>query len=47
MKCVMDHIVLNVEDEEKLIAFYADVLKFRTERVDEFRAGKVRFLPCV
>ncbi len=43
MKCVMDHIVLNVEDEERLIAFYANVLMFQTERVEEYRAGKVAF----
>ncbi len=43
MQCLMDHIVLNVEDDEKMIAFYAKVLMFPTERVDEYRAGKVPF----
>ena len=43
MKCLMDHIVLNVEDDEKMIAFYSEVLMFPTERVEEYRAGKVPF----
>ncbi len=43
MQCVMDHIVLNVEDDEKMIAFYANVLMFPTERLDEYRSGKVPF----
>lgn len=43
MQCVIDHIVLNVEDEEKMIAFYAKVLGFPTERLEEYRSGKVPF----
>ncbi|MBI5250988.1 MAG: VOC family protein [Desulfomonile tiedjei] len=43
MQCLMDHIVLNVEDDEKMIAFYADVLMFPTERLEQYRAGKVPF----
>ncbi len=43
MQCLTDHIVLNVEDEEKMITFYSSVLMFRTERLGEYRAGKVPF----
>ncbi len=43
MKYLMDHIVLNVEDDEKMISFYANVLMFPTERLEEYRAGKVPF----
>jgi len=43
MECLMDHIVLNVEDDEKMIAFYSKVLMLPTERVDEYRAGRVPF----
>ncbi len=43
MRCLMDHIVLNVEDDEKMIAFYAKVLMFPTERLDEYRSGTVPF----
>jgi hypothetical protein len=43
MQCLMDHIVLNVEDDEKMIAFYANVLMFTTERLEEYRAGKAPF----
>jgi extradiol dioxygenase family protein len=39
----MDHIVLNVSDVERSIAFYAGVLGLAAERVEEFRAGKVGF----
>lgn len=39
MQCLMDHIVLNVEDDEKVIAFYSRVLMFPTERLDKYRAG--------
>ena len=43
MQCLMDHIVLNVEDEEKMIAFYSKVLIFEPERLEEYRAGDVPF----
>jgi len=43
MNCIMDHIVLNVEDDEKMIAFYSDVLQLPTERLEEYRAGDVPF----
>lgn len=39
----MDHIVLNVADVERSIAFYRDVLGLPIERVDEWRAGRVPF----
>ncbi len=43
MQCTMDHIVLNVEDDEKMIAFYEKVLLFPTERLEEYRSGQVPF----
>ncbi len=43
MKCFMDHIVLNVEDEEKMIVFYSEVLMLAPERLEEYRKGKVPF----
>jgi catechol 2,3-dioxygenase-like lactoylglutathione lyase family enzyme len=43
MQCFMDHIVLNVEDDEKMIAFYSKVLMLASERLEEYRAGKVPF----
>ncbi len=43
MQCAMDHIVLNVEDEEQMIAFYEKVMMLPAERLEEFRAGKVPF----
>jgi len=43
MQCLMDHIVLNVEDDEKMIGFYSKVLMLATERLEEYRAGKVPF----
>ena len=43
MQCLMDHIVLNVEDDEKMIAFYSKVLMLPSERLDEYRAGQVPF----
>jgi catechol 2,3-dioxygenase-like lactoylglutathione lyase family enzyme len=43
MECLMDHIVLNVEDDEKMIAFYSNVLQLATERLDAYRAGRVPF----
>lgn len=43
MKIVMDHIVLNVEDEERMIAFYTEMLPFTAERLEEYRDGEVPF----
>ena len=43
MQCLMDHIVLNVEDDEKMIGFYSEVLLLATERLEEYREGKVPF----
>jgi catechol 2,3-dioxygenase-like lactoylglutathione lyase family enzyme len=43
MECLMDHIVLNVEDDEKMIVFYSKVLRFAPERLSEYRAGEVPF----
>jgi len=43
MQCLMDHIVLNMEDDDKMISFYSKVLMMPTERLDEYSAGKVPF----
>ena len=39
----MDHIVLNVRDIERAIAFYTGVLGLQGERLDEYRRGEVGF----
>jgi catechol 2,3-dioxygenase-like lactoylglutathione lyase family enzyme len=39
----LDHIVLNVEDIERALTFYTEVLGLHPERLEEFRAGKVGF----
>jgi catechol 2,3-dioxygenase-like lactoylglutathione lyase family enzyme len=39
----MDHIVLSVRDVETSLAFYTGILGLESERLDEFRAGKVGF----
>lgn len=39
----MDHIVLNVEDVERSLRFYAGILGLKPERVDEWRSGTVTF----
>ena len=43
MQCFMDHIVLNVENEERMIEFYSEVLMLETERLEEYRQGQVPF----
>jgi len=43
MNYKMDHIVLNVTDAERMISFYSEVLRLETERLQEFRSGKVKF----
>ncbi len=39
----LDHIVLNVGDVERSLAFYGEILGLKGERVEEFRAGRVGF----
>ena len=41
--CALDHIVLNVADIERALAFYTGPLGLPAERVDAWRSGKVRF----
>lgn len=43
MKCLMDHIVINMADDDAMIAFYTNVLGLAPERVAEYRDGKVPF----
>lgn len=43
MQCTMDHIVLNIEDNDAMIAFYTGILMLEPERLDAFRAGTVPF----
>ena len=39
----MDHIVLRVQDVERSLRFYANVLGLQPERVEQWRAGEIRF----
>jgi catechol 2,3-dioxygenase-like lactoylglutathione lyase family enzyme len=39
----LDHIVLNVADVERSLAFYVGVLGLGPERVDAWRRGEIRF----
>jgi catechol 2,3-dioxygenase-like lactoylglutathione lyase family enzyme len=39
----MDHIVLRVKDVDQSLRFYTEVLGLKPERVEQFKAGKVRF----
>jgi catechol 2,3-dioxygenase-like lactoylglutathione lyase family enzyme len=39
----IDHIVLNVTDVERSLAFYRDVLSLPAERVEAWRRGELRF----
>jgi len=39
----LDHIVLNVKDIDRSLAFYTEVLGLAPERVEEFRKGEVGF----
>jgi catechol 2,3-dioxygenase-like lactoylglutathione lyase family enzyme len=39
----LDHVVLNVADAERSLAFYAGILGLRSERTEEFRSGRVPF----
>ncbi len=39
----LDHIVLNVRDIDRSLAFYTRVLGLKAERVQEFKDGKIGF----
>ncbi len=39
----MDHIVLRTNDVEESLRFYTEVLGLQAERVEQWRAGEVRF----
>ncbi len=39
----LDHIVLNVSDVERSLAFYEQVLGMQAERVEAWRRGELRF----
>ena len=39
----MDHIVLRVKDVEESLRFYCETLGMQSERVDQWKAGDVRF----
>ncbi len=39
----MDHILLNVADVERSVAFYRDVLGLGIERLEQWRAGAIGF----
>lgn len=39
----MDHIVLRVKDVETSLGFYSEILGLKTERVEQWRAGEIRF----
>ncbi len=41
--CALDHIVLNVEDVERSLAFYQEALGLAAERVDAWRRHEVGF----
>ena len=39
----LDHIVLNVADVERSLAFYSQTLGMAAERVEAWRRGELRF----
>ena len=39
----MDHIVLRVKDVETTLRFYTETLGLKPERVEQWRAGEIRF----
>ena len=43
MKCSMDHIVINADDEDELVDFYSKVLQLSADRLDEYRNGEAPF----
>jgi extradiol dioxygenase family protein len=43
MQGFLDHIALNIEDDEPMIDFYTRVLMFPAERLEDYRLGNVPF----
>ncbi|WP_028580824.1 VOC family protein [Desulfogranum japonicum] len=43
MEARMDHIVLNMENDEAMITFYTEVMEFSPERLAAYYAGEVPF----
>jgi catechol 2,3-dioxygenase-like lactoylglutathione lyase family enzyme len=43
MQGFLDHIVLNIEDDETIIDFYTRVLQLPAERLEEYLAGEAPF----
>ena len=43
MQGFLDHIVLNIEDDEPIIDFYTRVLQLPAERLENYRAGEAPF----
>jgi catechol 2,3-dioxygenase-like lactoylglutathione lyase family enzyme len=39
----MDHIVINIKNDERMISFYTQTLMLESERLAEFQAGNVPF----
>ena len=39
----MDHIVLNVDNDEDMLSFYTDILALPAERLEAYRRGEVPF----
>ena len=39
----MDHIVLNIENMDKMVKFYSQILQLQPERLNEYRAGNAPF----
>jgi catechol 2,3-dioxygenase-like lactoylglutathione lyase family enzyme len=43
MQGFLDHIVLNIEDDETIIDFYTRILMLPAERLEDYRAGHAPF----
>jgi len=43
MQCLMDHIVINVEDMDTMVVFYTQILQLEPERLEAYRDGDVPF----
>lgn len=43
MHSILDHIVLNVADMDRMLDFYVRIMQFHPERLEAYRAGTVGF----